>query len=140
MSFFIKVWRKIIYFFLLLFLLYFTLFHKPFFISFPSLVQFWFSLISRFVDKETLYKHLRKDHYFCHFCDADGAQFFFSEYSDLRSHFRSIIYWLTGIYSEKHFREKNVFNHGGGGIGKQTSDIYPYLHFLQDTKNNIYFQ
>jgi len=31
----------------------------------------------RFFDKDELYKHLRKDHYYCHFCDADGKQVFF---------------------------------------------------------------
>ena len=28
----------------------------------------------RFFDKDELYRHLRRDHYFCHFCDADGIQ------------------------------------------------------------------
>ena len=41
----------------------------------------------RFIDDEELFKHLRKDHYFCHFCDADGLQYFYSEYPDLRNHF-----------------------------------------------------
>ena len=41
----------------------------------------------RFFDDEELFKHLRKDHYFCHFCDADGFQYFYAEYSDLRRHF-----------------------------------------------------
>ena len=43
----------------------------------------------RFIDDEELYKHLRKDHYFCHFCDADGLQAFYAEYKDLRGHFHS---------------------------------------------------
>jgi len=42
----------------------------------------------RFLDNDELFKHLRKDHYFCHFCDADGNQYFFSEYKDLRKHFK----------------------------------------------------
>ena len=41
----------------------------------------------RFIDDEDLFKHLRKDHYFCHFCDADGLQYFYAEYPDLRRHF-----------------------------------------------------
>lgn len=28
----------------------------------------------RYLDNDELLKHLRRDHYFCHFCDADGAQ------------------------------------------------------------------
>ena len=31
----------------------------------------------RFLDKDELYKHLRREHYFCHFCDADGTNLFF---------------------------------------------------------------
>lgn len=42
----------------------------------------------RFFDDEALFKHLRKDHYFCHFCDADGHQYFYAEYPDLRRHFQ----------------------------------------------------
>jgi len=42
----------------------------------------------RFLDNDELFKHLRKDHYFCHFCDADGNQLFFAEYKDLRGHFK----------------------------------------------------
>ena len=26
----------------------------------------------RYVDNDELFRHLRRDHYFCHFCDADG--------------------------------------------------------------------
>merc|ERR1719427_1355821 len=47
----------------------------------------------RFIDDEELFKHLRRDHYFCHFCDADGLQYFYSEYRDLRQHFHSD-HWL----------------------------------------------
>lgn len=28
----------------------------------------------RYLDNDELLKHLRRDHYFCHFCDADGSQ------------------------------------------------------------------
>ncbi|XP_061008528.1 E3 ubiquitin-protein ligase ZNF598 isoform X1 [Dama dama] len=46
----------------------------------------------RYLDNDELLKHLRRDHYFCHFCDADGAQDYYSDYAYLREHFR-----------EKHF-------------------------------------
>ena len=42
---------------------------------------------TRFFDDEELFKHLRQQHYFCHFCDADGVQYFFNDYPDLRQHF-----------------------------------------------------
>lgn len=31
----------------------------------------------RFLDKDELFRHLRKEHFFCHFCDADGANHFY---------------------------------------------------------------
>ncbi|XP_077173004.1 E3 ubiquitin-protein ligase ZNF598 [Paroedura picta] len=46
----------------------------------------------RYLDNDELLKHLRRDHYFCHFCDAEGAQEYYSDYEYLREHFR-----------EKHF-------------------------------------
>ncbi|KAL3877270.1 hypothetical protein ACJMK2_035002 [Sinanodonta woodiana] len=42
----------------------------------------------RYLDKDELYKHLRKDHYFCHFCDADGIQDYYSDYIPLKHHFK----------------------------------------------------
>ncbi|ODN04636.1 putative zinc finger protein [Orchesella cincta] len=42
----------------------------------------------RYFDQDELFKHLRKDHFFCHFCDADGYNFYYDTYDDLRIHFR----------------------------------------------------
>lgn len=42
---------------------------------------------SRFLDRDELFRHLRREHYFCHFCDADGGNQFYSDYSSLRDHF-----------------------------------------------------
>ncbi|XP_030067449.1 E3 ubiquitin-protein ligase ZNF598 [Microcaecilia unicolor] len=42
----------------------------------------------RYLDNDELLKHLRRDHYFCHFCDSDGAQDYYSDYDYLREHFR----------------------------------------------------
>ncbi|MCI4392189.1 hypothetical protein PGIGA_G00143030 [Pangasianodon gigas] len=42
----------------------------------------------RYLDNDELLKHLRRDHYFCHFCDADGAQEYYSDYRYLSEHFR----------------------------------------------------
>ncbi|KAF4074060.1 hypothetical protein AMELA_G00250320 [Ameiurus melas] len=42
----------------------------------------------RYLDNDELLKHLRRDHYFCHFCDADGAQEYYSDYRYLSDHFR----------------------------------------------------
>uniref|UniRef100_H3ALQ0 RING-type E3 ubiquitin transferase n=1 Tax=Latimeria chalumnae TaxID=7897 RepID=H3ALQ0_LATCH len=32
----------------------------------------------RYLDNDELLKHLRRDHYFCHFCDSEGAQEYYS--------------------------------------------------------------
>ncbi|XP_041473607.1 E3 ubiquitin-protein ligase ZNF598-like isoform X1 [Lytechinus variegatus] len=44
----------------------------------------------RYFDNDELHRHLRKDHYFCHFCETDGVtNEYYSEYEDLEDHFRS---------------------------------------------------
>lgn len=32
----------------------------------------------RYLDRDELFRHLRKEHYFCHFCDADGSNHFYA--------------------------------------------------------------
>lgn len=32
----------------------------------------------RFLDKDELFRHLRREHYYCHFCDADGINLFYA--------------------------------------------------------------
>ncbi|KAG7270159.1 hypothetical protein CRUP_026160 [Coryphaenoides rupestris] len=46
----------------------------------------------RYLDNDELLKHLRRDHYFCHFCDADGAQEYYCDYQYLSEHFRESHY------------------------------------------------
>lgn len=41
----------------------------------------------RYLDRDELFRHLRKEHYFCHFCDADGSNQFYADHTDLRDHF-----------------------------------------------------
>ncbi|KAG8039137.1 hypothetical protein G9C98_003444 [Cotesia typhae] len=43
----------------------------------------------RYMDNDELFRHLRRDHLFCHFCDADGLHQYYSSYEYLREHFRS---------------------------------------------------
>ncbi|XP_008552183.1 E3 ubiquitin-protein ligase ZNF598 [Microplitis demolitor] len=42
----------------------------------------------RYMDNDELFRHLRRDHLFCHFCDADGLHQYYSSYHYLREHFR----------------------------------------------------
>jgi hypothetical protein len=41
----------------------------------------------RFFDRDELYRHFRKEHYYCHFCDSDGHEEYYKDYSQLREHF-----------------------------------------------------
>nr|XP_039255500.1 E3 ubiquitin-protein ligase ZNF598-like [Styela clava] len=42
----------------------------------------------RYLDNDTLLRHLRKDHYFCHICDTAGNNQYYDGYADLRNHYR----------------------------------------------------
>ncbi|CAH1794808.1 unnamed protein product [Owenia fusiformis] len=43
----------------------------------------------RFLDNDELLRHLRRDHYFCHFCDADGiTNQYYGDYDVLKQHFK----------------------------------------------------
>ncbi|KAG1669280.1 E3 ubiquitin-protein ligase [Nymphon striatum] len=42
----------------------------------------------RFMDNDILFKHLRRDHYFCHFCDCDGNNEYYGDYESLRNHYK----------------------------------------------------
>ncbi|XP_026317809.1 E3 ubiquitin-protein ligase ZNF598 [Hyposmocoma kahamanoa] len=43
----------------------------------------------RFMDADELYRHLRKEHLYCHLCDADGRNLYYASYSALAHHFRT---------------------------------------------------
>ena len=42
---------------------------------------------NRFFDNDQLLLHLRKNHFWCHFCEHDGKQEYYDIYKDLRKHF-----------------------------------------------------
>lgn len=42
----------------------------------------------RYFDKDELYKHLRKEHFHCHFCDSRGDEKFYKDQDQLKVHFR----------------------------------------------------
>ena len=43
----------------------------------------------RYFDNDELLLHLRKNHFWCHFCEKDGKQEYYETYEDLRAHFGS---------------------------------------------------
>ena len=43
----------------------------------------------RYLDNDELHRHLRKEHFWCHFCERDGSQEYYSNYPSLRTHFRA---------------------------------------------------
>jgi len=65
----------------------------------------------RFFDRDELYRHLRKDHFYCHFCDADGHEEYYENCVELRKHFK-ISHYLCEIDdcgSNNDTREYSVF-------------------------------
>lgn len=42
---------------------------------------------TRYVDNDELFRHLRRQHFFCHFCDADGKHQYYFNVDELRQHF-----------------------------------------------------
>ncbi|XP_033630564.1 E3 ubiquitin-protein ligase ZNF598-like [Asterias rubens] len=43
----------------------------------------------RYFDNDELLRHLRQQHYFCHFCETDGvSNQYYNDYDDLKEHFR----------------------------------------------------
>lgn len=46
----------------------------------------------RYLDRDELFRHLRREHFFCHFCDADGSNQFYADYDSLCDHFRTVHY------------------------------------------------
>lgn len=44
---------------------------------------------TRYMDSDELYRHLRRDHLYCHFCDADGKHHYYGSYDYLKGHFQS---------------------------------------------------
>ncbi|XP_014485601.1 PREDICTED: zinc finger protein 598 [Dinoponera quadriceps] len=58
----------------------------------------------RYMDNDELYRHLRRDHLYCHFCDADGLHQYYSSYDYLREHFRQEHYLCEeGVCAEEKF-------------------------------------
>ncbi|XP_012539918.1 E3 ubiquitin-protein ligase ZNF598 [Monomorium pharaonis] len=58
----------------------------------------------RYMDNDELYRHLRRDHLYCHFCDADGLHQYYSSYDFLREHFRQEHYLCEeGVCAEEKF-------------------------------------
>lgn len=41
------------------------------------------------MDKDDLWRHLRREHNYCHFCDADGVNLFYGTIQELRNHFKA---------------------------------------------------
>ncbi|XP_017887495.1 E3 ubiquitin-protein ligase ZNF598 isoform X2 [Ceratina calcarata] len=58
----------------------------------------------RYMDNDELFRHLRRDHLYCHFCDADGLHQYYSSYDYLRDHFRQEHFLCEeGVCAEEKF-------------------------------------
>lgn len=67
----------------------------------------------RYVDRDELFRHLRRDHYFCHFCDADGCNDFYKYYHipsiNLIFCWLSVLISIYSVYADlaDHFRKEH---------------------------------
>ncbi|KAG7302797.1 hypothetical protein JYU34_012774 [Plutella xylostella] len=79
----------------------------------------------RFMDADELYRHLRKEHLYCHLCDADGRNHYYASHSALAHHFRTEHYLceegecagqhLTAVFrSEIDLKAHKASIHGAG--------------------------
>ncbi|CAF89718.1 unnamed protein product, partial [Tetraodon nigroviridis] len=64
----------------------------------------------RYLDNDELLKHLRRDHYFCHFCDADGSQEYYRQVK--RTCSDGVVHPVFTLSSDyqyltEHFRERH---------------------------------
>uniref|UniRef100_A0A1I8Q1W3 RING-type E3 ubiquitin transferase n=1 Tax=Stomoxys calcitrans TaxID=35570 RepID=A0A1I8Q1W3_STOCA len=83
----------------------------------------------RYLDRDLLFRHLRLDHYYCHFCDADGCNEFYRDYSALVEHFRQDHFLceegncatveFTGAFRSEIDYKAHVANVHGRGMNKQ---------------------
>lgn len=42
----------------------------------------------RYLDRDELFRHLRREHYYCHFCDADGLNHYYAYVKTVGTSFR----------------------------------------------------
>lgn len=83
----------------------------------------------RYLDRDELFRHLRREHYYCHFCDADGCNEFYRDYSALAEHFRQDHFLceegkcateeFTGAFRTEIDFKAHVANVHGKGMNKQ---------------------
>ncbi|TMW40327.1 hypothetical protein DOY81_014593, partial [Sarcophaga bullata] len=81
----------------------------------------------RYLDRDELFRHLRREHYYCHFCDADGCNEFYRDYSALTEHFRQDHYLceecatveFTGAFRTEIDYKAHVASVHGKGMNKQ---------------------
>ncbi|KNC23010.1 hypothetical protein FF38_07929 [Lucilia cuprina] len=83
----------------------------------------------RYLDRDELFRHLRREHYYCHFCDADGCNEFYRDYNALSEHFRRDHYLceegrcateeFTGAFRTEIDYKAHVANVHGKGMNKQ---------------------
>ncbi|KAI9583528.1 E3 ubiquitin-protein ligase ZNF598 [Glossina fuscipes] len=83
----------------------------------------------RYLDRDELFRHLRREHYFCHFCDADGCNEFYRDYTALAVHFRQDHYLceegkcateeFTGAFRSEIDYKAHVANVHGKSMNKQ---------------------
>lgn len=85
----------------------------------------------RYLDKDELYKHLRKEHFYCHFCDADGIQDYYMYvlivniiHSSLFVMFITFLLLRTYEWLRKHYYDKHYLCEEGNCINEQFTSVF----------------
>lgn len=76
------------------------------------------------MDNDELYRHLRRDHLYCHFCDADGYHRYYCSYPDLRDH----------------FRDEHYLCEEGACVGEQFTSVFRSDIDLKAHKANVHLR
>ncbi|PVD39378.1 hypothetical protein C0Q70_02008 [Pomacea canaliculata] len=65
----------------------------------------------RYMDSDELLRHLRKDHFYCQFCDALNSNEYYNDYEDLKAHFRAKHFLCEeGVCASPDARFTHAFN------------------------------
>lgn len=94
---------------------------------------------TRFFDRDELFRHLRREHFYCHFCDADGRNLYYNEYRTLRDHFRDdhflceegqcVDEQFTGVFRTEIDLKAHVASTHGQGLGRLAAKQIRTLEF-----------
>ncbi|KAL1495013.1 hypothetical protein ABEB36_010503 [Hypothenemus hampei] len=86
---------------------------------------------TRFMDNDELFRHLRRNHLFCHICDTDGKHQYYNAMEDLKQHFREEHFLceegecktmlLTAVFKTEIDLKAHIATHHGRNMSKSAN-------------------